>query len=46
MILKDEPLELLCLNPECISNNKVLNCIACIEESHSGHSVIHYKKFI
>ncbi|CAD8187600.1 unnamed protein product [Paramecium octaurelia] len=43
---QDEPLELICLNPECISNNKVLNCIACIEESHCGHSVIHYKKFI
>ncbi|CAD8103215.1 unnamed protein product [Paramecium sonneborni] len=43
---QDEPLELLCLNTECISKNKVLNCLACVEQNHSGHQVIHYKKFI
>ncbi|CAD8107128.1 unnamed protein product [Paramecium primaurelia] len=43
---QDEPLELLCMNPECISMNKVLNCVSCIEENHIGHQVIHYKKFI
>ncbi|CAK63135.1 unnamed protein product (macronuclear) [Paramecium tetraurelia] len=43
---EDEPLELLCMNPECISMNKVLNCVSCIEENHIGHQVIHYKKFI
>ncbi|CAD8115559.1 unnamed protein product [Paramecium sonneborni] len=43
---QDEPLELLCMNTECISMNKVLNCVSCIEENHIGHQVIHYKKFI
>ncbi|KAM3128198.1 hypothetical protein pb186bvf_019681 [Paramecium bursaria] len=42
----DEPLEMICLNEECIKTNQVLNCLTCVEEQHSGHQLIHYGKFI